>query len=220
MTSRKHTVHTLAGLLLLGAGLSTLAGCGKKAEPPPPPPPPPPVARAPEPVRVADLITDPRVQFPQKFVPSDESLARAIVTFASDLAAGDRDGFEAALDAPAKATLDLLIESGQWTGATASIQAVRVVRLDPSGSSADLGLAIQDAQGAYLTGWKGQRSGDQWVFGALPSPPLTALTAADLDGAALIAQVVEKPKPAAPQPAAVDTTEEATQNSGNPGFIN
>lgn len=51
-------------------------------------------------------------------------------------------------------------------------------------------------------------------------PPLTALTAADLDGAALIAQVVEKPKPAAPQPAAVDTTDEATQNSGNPGFIN
>ena len=220
MTSRKSPILIFAGLSLLSAALLAASGCGKKEEPPPPPPPPPPVARAPDPVRVDELITDPRVQFPQKFVPVDESLARAVVNFASDLAAGDREGFEAALDAPARSTLDLLVESGQWTGATASIQVVRVVRLDASGSTADVGLAIQDAQGAYLTGWRAQQSRDRWVFGAMPSPPRSALTAAELDGAALIAQVAEQPKDASKAPAKPAEEAKPAPSGESTGFIN
>lgn len=220
MTSRKSPILILAGLTLLPAALLAIPGCGKKEEPPPPPPPPPPVVRAPDPVRVDELITDPRVQFPQKFVPIDESLARAVVDFASDLAAGDREGFEAALDAPARSTLDLLVESGQWTGATAAIQVVRVVRLDASGSTADVGLAIQDAQGAYLTGWKAQQSGDRWVFGAMPSPPRSALTAAELDGAALIAQVAEQPKDASKAPPKAEDEAKPAPSGESTGFIN
>lgn len=220
MTSRKSPILFLAGLSLLPAAVLAVSGCGKKEEAPPPPPPPPPVVRAPDPVRVDELITDPRVQFPQKFVPVDESLARAVVNFASDLAAGDREGFEAALDAPARSTLDLLVESGQWTGATASIQVVRVVRLDASGSTADVGLAIQDAQGAYLTGWRAQQSGDRWVFGAMPSPPRSALTAAELDGAALIAQIAEQPKDGAKAlPKAAEEAKPAPSGEST-GFIN
>ncbi|MBL0921456.1 MAG: hypothetical protein IBJ10_04930 [Phycisphaerales bacterium] len=216
MTSRNAFRVVSAGALL---GLTAAVwGCGKKQEPPPPPPPPPPMARAPEPVRVAEIITDPRVQFPQKFAPVNESLARAVVAFASDLAAGDVEGFQSVLDAPARSTLDLLVEGGEWTRATASIQAVRVVRLDASDTGADLGLAIQDGNGAYLTGWRIVRSGEQWVFGAIATPAVSALTAEELDGAALVAAVVEQPKaPAAPT---LTQPDQPAERRNEPAFIN
>ena len=59
-----------------------------------------------------------------------------------------------------------------------------------------LGLAIQDSRGAYLTAWRAQSSGGSWVFGAMAAPPRTAMTAAELDGATLVIQVAEQPKAA------------------------
>ncbi len=212
MSRERNPMFSLTAVLAAGAiALSSvsLLGCGKEEPPPPPPPPPRPVAQAPEPLRAEEIVTDPRVQFPQQYIPVDESLARAVANFAANLAAGDRSALEASLDAPSRATLDLLVDSGQWTGATSAIQVVRIVRLDPAGDSAQIGLAIQDSRGAYLTGWKAQSSGGAWVFGAMPSPPRTAMTAAHLDGASLVELVAETPKQDPRKPAEAAPEEQA-----------
>src|SRR4051812_11902011 len=67
--------------------MSLVSGCSK---PPPPPPPPPPrrAAAPPPPEKVAvdgilqTMRVDARVQFPQGAAPTDESLARAVISFA------------------------------------------------------------------------------------------------------------------------------------------
>ena len=180
------------------AASMALVGCEKK-QPPPAPPPPPPVVKVPEPIRLDSLIQDKRVQFPQALAPADESLARAVVAFATALAKGDSAAFSAALDAPGKTLLDMQVSGGEWKQATEGLTAVRVVRLDMKGDGADLGLAVQAAPGAdaaYLTAWRARQTDGKWVFGGMPVIAKSAATAQDLDGAELAPPVVkEEPKP-------------------------
>lgn len=193
------------GLLLPALGLAA-AGCEEKKAPPPPPPPQA-VTRAPEPLQIESIIQDKRVQFPQSIAPSDEALARSVVSFATALAKGDSAAMSQLLDAPGKTLLDMQVKSGEWQQATSGLAVVRVVRIDPKGETADLGIAVQGAapaDGAYLTGWRARQVDGKWTFGGLPVVSRSAPSASDLDGAELSrpAPVVkEEPKPDA-KPAA------------------
>lgn len=223
MTNRaERLILMLTASALLAPGL---AGCGKKKAPPPPPPPPPPRAAAPEPVRVEGLAGDPRVQFPQAMAPTDESLARAVASFATALAKGDDAALGAMLDAPAKGLLAMQVRSGEWKAATAKIEAVRVVKLTSSGDSADLGLAVQDpgAGGAYLTAWRAKQVESAWIFGGLPVAARSAPRASDLDNADLAPPVEAKKPEAKPDPAkpaetpATPAPEAPPPTKGKPG---
>lgn len=178
--NRTHNAAVLAVIL------ASLAGCGggeeEQAQQAPPPRP---VVEQPREVRVASLITDDRVQFPQAHAPTDEALARAIVSLAGALAAGDEAVLRPLLDASGQGVLDQLLASGRWSEATGEIQAVRIVSLEQGEEGALVGVAVQTTREAYLTGWRAVRAGGGWVFGATPTPDTTAPTAADLDGASL-----------------------------------
>lgn len=169
------TRFVAATLLLSGA---TLVAC-KKEEPPPPPPPPPP--RAPQAVDAQSFVTDPRVEFPQRHAPTDESIARAAANLASALARGDASAFESMLDAPGRAVLAQQRRTGAWERETGAIEAVRIVGLKVEGDAVNLTLAVQDPRGAYILGWKGVRSGESWVFGGAEAEDRRAQRAADLD---------------------------------------
>ncbi|TVQ59871.1 MAG: hypothetical protein EA379_09700 [Phycisphaerales bacterium] len=159
-----------------------LSGC-KKEEPPPPPPPPPPVVQAPRPIDVGSLTMDQRVQFPQERAPVDRDLGQAVADLASALARGDEIALADRLDPPARATLDMLVESNDWRRSTESIRVVRIARLDGGDTQASVGLAIEDDTGAYLTGWRAVRANGRWVFTGSPVNAAPGVRAADLDGA-------------------------------------
>lgn len=204
---RNHILRATSTSLPCAAGLALalLALCGcKKEPPPPPPPPPPPVVRAPEPLRIESILTDPRVQFPQQLAPADEALARSVVSFATALVKGDHAALGSLLDAPARGLLDMQVRSGEFSLATSALTAVRVIRLDSKGDTADIGLAIQGAPGpgaAYLTGWRAKQLDGKWVFGGMPVLARSASVASDLDGADLVPPAPkEEPKPAAVKP--------------------
>jgi hypothetical protein len=99
---------------------------------PNPCPPPPP-----KDVKLADIAADqkpdPRVQFADSVVVTEESLdlGKAIVKFADTLARGDAKGLRPQLTRPAQAVLADLESTGGWEDATKGIEAVRVVFLGP-----------------------------------------------------------------------------------------
>src|ERR1043165_4813561 len=122
MSTRFKSVFVRSILLApLGAG-ALFAGCEKKAPPPPPPPPPAPRPKPPEPVAVDVLLqsmkADARVQFPAASAPTDEGMARAVITFADAFARGDADKLRPLLDPIGKQVLDQLTASGEWDDST------------------------------------------------------------------------------------------------------
>src|SRR5262245_53734699 len=133
-------VELVALATLASAGV-LLSGCSK---PPPPPPPPPPRKVAPpppEPVKTDALLqamkADARVQFPQGAAPTDEGIARAVISLADALARGDTDKMKTMLDPAGKTVLDKLVAAGAWEDSTGkAIEAVRVASLTQSGDSA------------------------------------------------------------------------------------
>lgn len=190
MTNPKRTDnHTRLGLALACLTLPVvLSACGKKEEQTadsgaytPAPVAPPPAPR----LRPADLGLAPKVQFPAELMPVNEDEARGVASLANAVADGDADALAAMLDRADAALLAELRESGDWESSTAAASAVRVVALESTGASVRVGLAIEDAAGAYLLGWEGTQSRGAWSFRALPvvSPP--ASKASDLDGVAL-----------------------------------
>jgi len=146
-------------------------------------------------VDVSKMIADQRVQFPEERAPTDEGLARSIVTLATAIAEGDSERLRGLLDEPAQAVLDSLVEHGEWEQATSGIEIVRVCALDASGQQAKIGLGIEDPQGAYLLSWQGSAARGGWRFSGLATPAQTAETASALDGTAL--REVAAPQPRA-----------------------
>jgi len=141
---------------------------------PPPPPPPSPLE---------DLRLDLRVQFPESQEPSTREIAEAVAEFASVLATGDATRAAEMMSEADRAVLERLIERGWWSTSEEGIELVRVVSLsEPSAGEVRIGLAIQTAEGAYLTAWSGQKAGGSWRFGALPIESTTAPNAREMDG--------------------------------------
>ena len=202
VTSAALTFAIIAGVTFAVAiPASTMVGCKQKKPPPPPPPPPPPAPVVPDPVQVDALMQaakpDARVQFPQAKAPIDESLAKAVIALADTLAKGDADKLKGMLDdsKEGKPTLEALVTSGEWDDSYKTIEAVRVVFLDPSpndqtqATSASLALAVQEPGGAYIMGWSASRSGDGWSFKGLKCSASVKARASDWDesGSSLLA---------------------------------
>lgn len=182
--TRAGLASLLAGSLLLTAG--ALPGCKKKEEkkveaPPPPPPPPP------QPVEVDAILqsmkADARVQFPQSKAPTEESLARAVIEFASALAKGDASAMQGMLDAGGKGVLDQLRSTGGWEEGTGKIQAVRVVQLAGSEAGGALSLAIQEPGSAYVLNWAIAGADGKFVFTGMPASSQVLARASDWDTA-------------------------------------
>lgn len=161
-------------------------GC-EKPKPPPPPPPPKRAAAPPPPEKVVingilqTLKPDARVQFPQDVAPTDETLARAVITFADALARGDADKIRPMLDPAGKTTLDTLVKNGGWGSSTGkAIEAVRVSSL-AQGDQSTLVLAVQEPGVAYPLAWTIGNTSGSIVFTAAPAPNVTRSRASDFD---------------------------------------
>lgn len=200
-------------LMVVAAVMSTMAltGCEKKKEAPPPvvtapPPPPAPV------VHLDDIKMDPRVQFPDTRLPSTQELAEAIASLANAIAKGDSAALGSLLDDADRTVLKDMDSAGEFKRGTSGIEAVRVsvLRESDDKQSAEVGLGIQDKEGAYLLGWKGVLANGSWTFHAMAIAPTSAARVSMLDDEEMID--VGGAAPAAATPAAPTTTPPATTN--------
>lgn len=179
-----YSLRNLALLPLTGVLILTtaqLAGCGSEEEEPPPPP----VRTTAAPLfSVQDLRMDLKVQFPEKYAPSTESLAQAIADFASAIARGDHAAFSDMVAAEDRAFLNILVPAGEWQAGAEGIRSVRVVNIEDGESIAKAALAIGTETMAYLTAWRAERiGGDTWRFSSIPVAPRTTSRVALLDDA-------------------------------------
>ncbi|MDQ7012278.1 MAG: hypothetical protein Q9O74_00105 [Planctomycetota bacterium] len=169
-----------------------LASCKKEEPPPPPPPPPPPRIEQPKPLDAGSVLqsmdVDARVEFAEDAAPVSRDLAQAAIKLADAIARGDDETLRTMLDRTDHGSLDRLIASGQWYDATGKLEAVRVVsintgaRLDPAPEAAEIGLAVQDQDGAYVMLWAGRKVFDDWVFSAKPASDEVRARATAWDG--------------------------------------
>lgn len=171
-------VRSRIAAIAVGGMVLPMLGCPSKPPPPPPTPPsPPPPQKAPdpEPVRTDALLqtmgADARVHFPQSKAPTDESLARAAISLADAIVRGDAERLRPMLSVPARAVLEQLTSSGDWDEATGKLDAARIVYAgtSPMGGGMLTVIALQDADGAYLLGWAGARTGSGWTFTNVPT---------------------------------------------------
>ncbi len=170
-----------------------LTSCKKEEPPPPPPPPPPPRIEQPKPLDAGSVLqsmdVDARVEFAEDASPVSRDLAQAAIKLADAIARGDDEALRAMLDRTDHGALDRLIASGQWYDATGKLEAVRIVsintgsRLDPAPEAAEIGLAVQDPDGAYVMLWAGRKVFDDWVFAAKPASDEVRARATAWDGA-------------------------------------
>jgi len=141
-----------------------------------------------------DLDLDPKVEFPMINQPSSRDIAEAVASLSGAIASGDSKTLYGMLDEPSKAILDDLVEAGVWEESTNSLTKVRVSALEEDDESIRVGLGIEDANGAYLLGWSGERVGGGWLFAGIAlETPAIASTAAGLDSASLAARDVPEP---------------------------
>ncbi len=173
-----------------------LASCKKEEPAPPPPPPPPPRIEQPKPLDAGSVLqsmdVDARVEFAEDAAPVSRDLAQAAIKLADAIARGDDEALRTMLDRTDHGSLDRLIASGQWYDATGKLEAVRVVsintgaRLDPAPEAAEIGLAVQDQDGAYVMLWAGRKVFDDWVFTARPASDEVRARATAWDGMSVI----------------------------------
>jgi hypothetical protein len=169
---------------------------------------------------VSDLDLADGVEYPTPRIPADAALARAIADFAGALKSGDTDTLRSLLSEEGQAVLSTLAESGDWSGASTGIEAVRVCTVLEEDSTASIGLGISDDSGAYLTGWTATSDGGRWTFAGLAIEPVMASSLSSLDGSALTqlplpiagASTVEQTAPVAPtdEPAAPPPSQPST----------
>jgi hypothetical protein len=176
--------------MIMVAGLA-LPACEKKQAPQQQPAPAP--APAPKPVASLDGVKlHPKVQFPDTSLPSSQEAVDAIAALAGAMASGDAAAMQRLLGERDQAVLKTLVETGEWQRQADSTKVVRICSIKEEGSTVRVGIALQDAMGAFLTGWEATSAGDAWVFGGIAIAPKLGVSAADLDGAELA--LLELPK--------------------------
>jgi hypothetical protein len=182
--------------LCLPLVLGGLGGCGKEEQQvQAPPPPPPPRQLGP----LEDLGMDPRVQFPEAREPSTREIAEAIAEFASALVQGDDSTMSAMLDESGREVLSLLKSEDQWKDATSRIETVRVCTLTQSDDAFEVGLGVQDPDGAYLLAWKASRGSEGFTFAPMAVEYQRQESVAMLDNSSLA-------PPSLPEPIVTGTT--------------
>ncbi len=226
---RRSLPAVIAALLLCGVGGATVgvtAGCSdrsanqkpqRQAAPPPPTEPEKPA------VSLASLKLHPKAQFPEERAPSSQAVAQAVAAFASALASGADERMKSMLDSRDQAVLGSLIESGEWRRQTESIKVVRVSAINEVDAGRfQLGLGIQDTNGAFLSAWEAKGSGDSWTFTGFAAAPRFASNVAELDGVSLTALGLPEAKApekkiSAPEPPPEESpTPSAGGDSGSP----
>jgi hypothetical protein len=115
-----------------------------------------------------------------------------VADFAAAFANGDARAADSMMAPADRAVLDRLEETGEWGESTGDVELVRLVSLtEGEGGSITLGLAVQDAQGAYLLAWSGIETASGYEFTALPVEPTSVPNARALDGVDLQALMTQ-----------------------------
>lgn len=175
--------------LLTASLLVTLGACGKKEEAKPkssgsggmrs-------VESAPARASASNLRMHPKVQFPDERLPNSQEAAQAIADLASAIASGSADGLDALVSPADRLVLDMLVSSGEWKRRSDAVKVVRVcVYQEPTTGTLQVGLGVENDEGAFLMGWGGTGVADKWSFANLPIEPRLAQEAVGLDGAEL-----------------------------------
>lgn len=179
---RSLSIFPAFGLVITGVAFTS--GCGKE-EPPPPPPPPPAVVKV-DPM--ANVRLDARVQWPDDREAWSPELAEAIADLANGIVNGDVELMRSALGSQGRRVLSIAMSDDDGGFAGGKIEAVRICvlhRLEDGG--AELGIGIQDEDGAYLTGWIGREdAGGQWVFDGAACKPFPSERVSMLDADRLV----------------------------------
>ncbi|MEM9066575.1 MAG: hypothetical protein AAGB51_13915 [Planctomycetota bacterium] len=198
-----------AALIALALSLA-LAGCDEPEQEPvaapqptrrsaPPPPP--------EPVRVATLLqtmdVDPRVSFPDAHAPTDEQLARSVISLADAIARGDADDLRPLLDEGDRVVLDTLERNGGWEASTTPLEQVRVAAV----TEEQVTLALQEPGLAYPLVWAVVTDGSQITFRGQISPEENARFASAFDSNPSGGPTPEIDSPSMSSPPATDEPE-------------
>jgi len=188
--TRKIRVLTLSLGAVAGCGL-LLAGCSEKPEEQTQAP----VAPAPAPkvYPLEEIDLDPRVQFPQEKEPSTVELAQAVADLGAAIANGDSDLFAELVQREDREILGWLVEHEKWPEGS-GIELVRVCVLNETDSGVELGLGVQDSEGAFLLGWRGVQSDNDWTFSAAPVAYEPADRVAELDAPSLPYPTIAPPE--------------------------
>ena len=178
----------VAGIVALAGAL---VGCGEKQEAKPAPKP---AAEAPSPkprqvaseASLDQVKKHPKVQFAELTLPESQAALNAIAALASAIAAGDSATMSQLISPRDQAVLKALVEQGEWQRQADATKLVRITTISStSESNLQVGVAIEDDLGAFLTGWEATGSGDAWTFSGLAIESLSAAKAVELDGVAL-----------------------------------
>lgn len=187
MTNRVE--HRRIPILVIAALIASIGACGKKEEAKPqnkgsggmts-------VADAPARASASNLKMHPKVQFPDERLPNSPEAAQAIADLASAIAGGSADGLGALVSPADRLVLEMLVSSGEWKRRSDAVKVVRVcVYQEPTTGTLQVGLGVENDEGAFLMGWGGTGSADKWTFANLPIEPRLASEAVGLDGAEL-----------------------------------
>lgn len=201
--ARPFALRAIAGTSVFTGllAVSMLSGCGQEEEEAPPPPPvrttqaPPPKIDT-----MSGIMLDPRVQWPEENHPSTVELAQAVADLVNALAKADANAFMERL-APEDAALTReLVNFGLWQQQMKGIEAVRVCVLnETSADTAELGIGLQTAKGAYMIAFRGQTS-SPWVFRGLGIADIEAPRVAMLDGSPLTLPMIPEAVQFVPPP--------------------
>lgn len=187
------TIPMLAMAILAAAMLVVPGGCAEEEPPPPPPDPTPPPEPEPE-VDLSTIETHTKVQFPEKYKPDTQEMAESIAALANAFAMGDPQDLRDVIVSEDHIILEAIREQGLWEEQISGIQAVRVCNLRGGGDNVQVGLGIQDSEGAYLLGWSSVPDGDMYKFSSVDMQPVTAARVVALDDAPMFPHEIIPPK--------------------------
>lgn len=175
--------RSLIALLLLCAGLNACGEDKKKVAPAPAPAPSAPAKPA---VTLNSVDLHPKVQFPEDRLPDTQEALDAIVELANAIASGDAAAMQQLLSPPDQAVLKSMVEQGLWQRQADSLKVVRVCVLKQEGQGpVQVGLGLEDAGGAFLSGWEAANADGVLSFSGMAIEPEFAMAAVDLDNANL-----------------------------------
>jgi len=166
----------LVGLLLVG-----VSGCGEEPPPPPPAPPPAPPPVTPPSEALVELEDDPFIQWPTERTAGTFEDMEQVVDFVQAFASGDRDRLMPLLGPTTRENFRQLYDPGEWGTAFENVEAVRVNVLSDLGGTFEVGIGLQEPDGAYLTGWMGGPGSGGWEWEAVPVRDIEAPRVAGLD---------------------------------------
>ncbi|MFG0330886.1 MAG: hypothetical protein ACF8PN_13430 [Phycisphaerales bacterium] len=157
-------------LSVAAAALILTLAIGCEEEPPPPPPPPPPAPK-PQPPTVEEISAlvplDSKVDLDDFNFHSERTREQMVASFhlLNGFARADEDSLRSMIDSTARATLDQLIDEGEWNGLAERIERVNLMSaMSPDGSGLTLNFVIEGDGILSPQTWVGRQRGDSFIF--------------------------------------------------------